>query len=91
VVAGLAVLRPAVEVEPAVSQRPVVEAGKLDFQRFGEEAALAGSEVAAESLTRPVPQSPLDGRFAERLFHARAEDGHHHLLERTEESLVVLA
>jgi hypothetical protein len=25
------------------------------------------------------------------LFHAWAEDGHHHLLERTEESLVVLA
>jgi hypothetical protein len=25
------------------------------------------------------------------LFHARAEDGHHHLLERTEERLVVLA
>jgi hypothetical protein len=25
------------------------------------------------------------------LLHARAEDGHHHLLERTEESLVVLA
>jgi hypothetical protein len=25
------------------------------------------------------------------LLHARAEDGHHHLLERAEESLVVLA
>jgi hypothetical protein len=25
------------------------------------------------------------------LFHAWAEDGHHHLLERTEESFVVLA
>jgi hypothetical protein len=25
------------------------------------------------------------------LFHARAKDGHHHLLERTEESFVVLA
>jgi hypothetical protein len=25
------------------------------------------------------------------LFHAWAKDGHHHLLERTEESFVVLA
>jgi hypothetical protein len=60
VVAGLAVLRPAVEAEPAASQQPVEEAGKLDFQRFGEEAALAGSEVAAESLIRPVPLRFLD-------------------------------
>jgi hypothetical protein len=33
----------------------------------------------------------LDGRLAERLFHAWAKDDHHHLLERTEESFVVLA
>jgi hypothetical protein len=33
----------------------------------------------------------LDGCLAERLFHAWAKDGHHHLLERTEESFVVLA
>jgi hypothetical protein len=59
VVAELAVpLRPAVEAEPAVSQRPVEVAGKLDFQRSEEEAALAGSVVAAESLIRPAPQCP---------------------------------
>jgi hypothetical protein len=33
----------------------------------------------------------LNGRLAERLFHARTEDSHHHLLERTEESFVVPA
>jgi hypothetical protein len=54
----LAVLRPAVEAEPAVSQRPVAEVGKLNFQRFGEEAAPAGSEAVAESLIRPAPQCP---------------------------------
>jgi hypothetical protein len=51
-------LRPAVEAELAVSQRPVEEAGKLDFQRSKEEAALAGSVVAVESLIRPAPQCP---------------------------------
>jgi hypothetical protein len=59
VVAGLAVpLRPTVEAEPAVSQQPAEEAGKLDFRRSEEEAALAGSIVVAESLIRPAPQCP---------------------------------
>jgi hypothetical protein len=52
-------LRPAVEAELAVPQRPAGEAGKLDFQRSEEEAALAGSVVAVESLIRPAPQCPL--------------------------------
>jgi hypothetical protein len=33
----------------------------------------------------------LDGCFTERLLHAWAKDSHHHLLERTKESFVVLA
>jgi hypothetical protein len=33
----------------------------------------------------------LDGCFTECLLHAWAKDSHHHLLERTEESFVVLA
>jgi hypothetical protein len=33
----------------------------------------------------------LDGCLTERLLHARTEDSYHHLLERTEESFVVLA
>jgi hypothetical protein len=33
----------------------------------------------------------LDGCFSECLLHAWAKDSHHHLLERTKESFVVLA
>jgi hypothetical protein len=33
----------------------------------------------------------LDGRLAERLLHAWAKDGHHHLLKRAKKSFVVLA
>jgi hypothetical protein len=33
----------------------------------------------------------LDGCLAECLLHVWAEDSHHHLLERTKESFVVLA
>jgi hypothetical protein len=33
----------------------------------------------------------LDGCLAECLLHAWAKDSHHHLLERTKESFVVLA
>jgi hypothetical protein len=33
----------------------------------------------------------LDGCFTECLLHAWAKDSHHHLLERTKESFVVLA
>jgi hypothetical protein len=33
----------------------------------------------------------LNGRLAECLLHAWAEDGHHHLLECTKESFVVPA
>jgi hypothetical protein len=46
-----------VEAEPAASRRLVAEAGKLDFQRFEEEAAVAGSVTAVENLTRPAPRS----------------------------------
>jgi hypothetical protein len=33
----------------------------------------------------------LNRRLTERPFHAWSEDSHHHLFERTQESLVVLA
>jgi hypothetical protein len=33
----------------------------------------------------------LNGRLIERLFHAWAENSHHHLFERTQKSPVVLA
>jgi hypothetical protein len=33
----------------------------------------------------------MDGCLAERLLHARTEDGHHHLFERSKESFVVPA
>jgi hypothetical protein len=33
----------------------------------------------------------LDGCLAERLLHAWAKDGHHHLLKRTKKGFVVLA
>jgi hypothetical protein len=52
-------LRPAVEAELAVPQRPAEEAGKLDFQHSEEEAELAGSAVVVESMIRPAPQCPL--------------------------------
>jgi hypothetical protein len=77
--------------ELAAPQCPAEEAETLDFQSSEEEAAVAGSVTAAESLTHPAPRCPLDGCLAERLLHARAKDGHHHLLERSEESFVVLA
>jgi hypothetical protein len=54
-----ALLRPVVGAELADPQRLAEEAGKLDFQRSEEEAELAGSVMAVESLTHPVPQCPL--------------------------------
>jgi hypothetical protein len=92
VVAGLAaLLKLVMGAELADPQRPAEGAGMLDFQSSEEEAAVAGYVTVVESLTRPAPRCPLDGCLAERLFHAWAKDGHHHLLKRTKESFVVLA
>jgi hypothetical protein len=55
----VALLRPVVGAELADPQRLAEEAGKLDFQRSEEEAGLAGSVMAVESLTHPTPRCPL--------------------------------
>jgi hypothetical protein len=64
VVVGLVVLlRPAVGAELADLQRLVEGAGRLGFQRYAEEAGLAGSAMAAENWTHPSPWCLLERVF----------------------------
>jgi hypothetical protein len=56
----IVLLRPAVGAELAVPQHLVEEAGKLDSQRFEEEAGLVGSATAVENWIRPTPRCLLE-------------------------------
>jgi hypothetical protein len=83
-VAGLvALLRPAKGVEVVDLQLLVEEVGWLGFQRSAGEADWLASQRRLRTGLSNLHGASLKGCSIEYLLHARAEDSHHHLFERT--------